>query len=109
MRKITLKAAYALITGKPFKQGNTQVLHVFDEFHGSCSEFLLCGNPIAIYYRKSNKLFVTTSGYSSVTTKERLNGILRLFGLPELYQKNFIWYFRDGIKFDNPRSFKLKD
>lgn len=105
MRKITEKAAMAFIEGRNFTKSNTTVHGFFRLFS---TEFLLFGNMIALYERKKNKLYVTTAGYPTVTTKERLNGILEAFGLPRVYQKDYVWYFTDGVMFDKPREFNLK-
>lgn len=103
MRKITKKASLAFIEGRNFKQGNTQV----QKFFGDTTELLLFGNMIALYSRRAQTLFVTTAYYPTVTTKERLNGILDVFGLPRVYQKDFEWYFTDGVRFNKPREFNL--
>lgn len=103
MRKISVKAAMAFIEGRNFKRDNTKVQKVF----GDTTEFLLFENMIALYSKRDKSLFVTTAGYPTVTTKERLNGILDVFGLPRVYQKNFEWYFTDGVKFNKPREFHL--
>lgn len=105
MRKVTEKAVRAFIEGRNFTKSNTTVHGFFGLFS---TEFLLFGNMIALYERKKNKLYVTTAGYPTVTTKERLNGILDAFGLPRVYQKNFEWYFMDGVRFNQPREFNLK-
>ena len=105
MRKITEKASLAFIAGRNFKQSNTQV----QKFFGNTSELLLFGNMIALYTRKDQTLFVTTAGYPTDTTKDRLNSILDAFGLPRIYQKDFEWYFTDGIRFNKPREFKLAE
>ena len=106
MRKITEKAVRAFIEGRNFKRDNTTVQKVFGLFS---TEFLLFGNMIALYSRKQKTLYVTTAYHPTVTTKERLNGILDAFGLPRIYQKDYVWYFTDGIRFNKPRTFKLKD
>lgn len=105
IRKVTKEVVRAFIEGRNFSKSNTTV----QGFSGLFStEFLLFGNMIAQYDRKKRKLYVTTAGYPTVTTKERLNGILDAFGLPRVYQKNFEWYFTDGVRFNKPREFNLK-
>lgn len=104
MRKITKEAAQAFIEGRNFHKSNTRVI----KFLGNSVEFRLFDNMIALYSRKLNTLFVTTAGYPTVTTKERLNGILDAFGLPRVYQRDFEWYFTDGVRFNEPREFNLK-
>lgn len=103
MRKITKEAARAFLEGRNFHQSNTSV----QKFFGDTFELLLFGNMIALYSRREQTLFVTTAGYPTVTTKERLNGILDVFGLPRVYQKDYELYFKDGVKFDKPREFNL--
>lgn len=105
MRKVTKEAAEAFIEGRNFHKSNTTVHGFFGLF---AAEFYLFDNMIARYERKKNTLYVTTAGYPTVTTKERLNGILDAFGLPRVYQKDFEWYFTDGVRFNQPREFNLK-
>lgn len=97
MRKITQEAVQAFGNCNRFNKGNTTV---------KCTQYigmpfrvqmLLHGNPIA--YKDSSGLYVSCGGWTSNTTKERLNGILSHLGL-SVYQKDFTWYFSDGSLFN---------
>lgn len=68
MRKITDEAAYAFIANIPFSSSNTKVTVSPDE-----TRLLLHGNCIAI--NAGGVLSVTTAGWPSNATKERLNGL----------------------------------
>lgn len=84
MKKITEEAIRAFTSGSAFHRGNTSVrvkngrvsLHLF-------------GNRIA--YQQDGQLFISTCGWQSDTTKERLNGLPGV----AIHQKNFIWYLND--------------
>lgn len=73
MRKITQLAAQAFIAGRPFTQSNTTVTH-----EGDNSRMYLHGNLIA--HKTSDKLYVTLAGWPTVTTRERVNGLLTTMG-----------------------------
>ena len=103
MRKITQEALRAFDEGKKFKKGNTQVRVCGATEKPERIELLLHGNVIAYneyvypkhtvpssfgdrYYFK--KLWITSAGWPTNTTKERLNG----FNGVNIYQKDFQWY-----------------
>jgi hypothetical protein len=82
MRKITKEACDALMGGRDFKKANMSVLDGCMYLHG---------NKIAKIVVDENglpHLWVTTAGWTSNTTKERLNG------LPGVHvtQKDFRFY-----------------
>ena len=80
MRQITNDAAQALKKGIAFKRANTEVVD-----HGTYRAMYLHGNKIAV--RDGHELSLTMAGWGSVTTRERLNGILEVFGLnARIYQ-----------------------
>ena len=84
MRKITQDAIRAFMEHKKFKRGNTTV-EVSNS--GLFAELKLHGNTIA----KSGifeGLMISSAGWNTVTTKERLNG----FDEVDIYQKDFTWY-----------------
>jgi hypothetical protein len=70
MRKITQQAAAAFEAGRPLTIGNTSVRIMFD---GSII-LDLHGNAIA-KRTPSGELYVTSAGWRTNTTKERLNGL----------------------------------
>ena len=88
MRKITQLAVDAFLSATPFKQSNTEV--VVDE---SSSDLLLHGRMIATKYHDSNDLYITTTGFQTNVTKERLNGIPGV----SIVQKNFQWFLNDVL------------
>lgn len=99
MRKITEESVCAFKIGHTFSKSNTTV-HTTNR-----GELMyLFGNMIA--HKEGNELFISTCGWRSNTTKERLNGILSAYELPTIYQKKGIWYFTDGKIFEGTRIFK---
>ena len=101
MKKITEEAVNKFINKEAFKSDNTQVT-----IHKETAYFYLFGNNIAIL--DNDELFISTCGYETITTKERLNGILlKVLGSSyQIRQKNFIWYIGDDV-FDGRKVFKL--
>jgi hypothetical protein len=82
MRKITEDAIRAFRNNRDFKRGNTWVQCV----HGR--RFLhLHGNVIA-EMTQHGELYITSAGWQTVTTKERLNG----FPSVNIAQKDFEWF-----------------
>ena len=67
-RQITGNAVQAFLLGDNFKQSNTEV-------HADCAgvRMYLFGNLIA--NRVGNRLQITTAGWNTTTTRERLNGL----------------------------------
>ena len=99
MRKITKESIKAFYNREPFKKSNMIVenkegktyLKLFDNTIATLDEF--------------NELFITTAGWNSVTTRERLNGLsgVRLGTKKEqLYLNNIPW---DG-KLTNIRDYE---
>ena len=80
MRKITENAVNAFYSNGYFKQDNTMVLNGVMQLHRT---------NIAIL--KDGKLFLNTDGYTTNTTKERLNGVLEVHRM-YIKQKDFQWY-----------------
>jgi hypothetical protein len=76
MRTVTQRAAQAFLLGKTMNQGNTAV--TADE-QGS-TQMLLHGNLIADHNEFDTVL--TLAGWPTVTTRERLNGLLAMLGSP---------------------------
>lgn len=70
MRTITKKAIEAFNADRAFKLGNTAV-HVGDHY----TTLSLHGNDIAQKDRENGNVEITTAGWNTTTTKERLNGI----------------------------------
>jgi hypothetical protein len=70
MRKITSDALYAFKNNRRFKRSNTQVL-----VNGNIISIELFGNPIV--KKIDGEIFISNGGWSSVTTKERLNPFVK--------------------------------
>ena len=77
MRKVTQQAVAAFMNGYDFKSGNTMVQD---------GKMYLHGNKIAEW--RDGELWITNAGWSSNTTKERLNGIPGV----SIQQRDWRWY-----------------
>ena len=86
MRKISSDAAAALMSYKKFKRGNTQV--TVDE--SGAAYLYLFGNMIACH-EADGTLKITDAGYSTVTTKDRLNALPHV----SIYQRKSVWYLNE--------------
>ena len=84
MKKITKLAVNAFVNGREFSLDNTKVLKIDGNMY-----FYLYGNCIAELSKKT--LCISTCGYETNTTKERLNGILYALNLGSIQKKNFRW------------------
>ena len=83
MRKISRLASKALMNHEKFKQGNTRV-----EVDSDCTAYLkLFGNTIAVH-NNDGTLNITNCGYSTVTTKDRLNALPSV----HIQQRNWDWF-----------------
>jgi hypothetical protein len=109
MRKITRQSADAFANLLPFKQGNTNVTGCgateIREWY-----LKLHNNLIAKQILFVNELWITDAGWQTVTTKERLNGVLdRLTFGWGLFQKKGEWYLTDGdvtVKWTGSATFR---
>lgn len=103
MRKITEEAVNRFIKKEAFRSGNTKV-----EVREGIAYFYLHDNCISILDNET--LFISTCGWETTTTKERLNGILfKVLGSSyQIRQKNFIWYIKDE-PLNGTKVFNLKD
>lgn len=90
MRKITQEAIREFRNGRTFHKDNTAV-----ELSPSSSVVVLKlhGNAIARYDKGnySDTLEICDGGWSSNTTKERLNGLVGV----QVHQKNFEWFLNN--------------
>ena len=95
MRKITEQAAQAFINNTAFCLSNTTVTS-----NGDTTVMILHGNQIA--KMENGELYISCGGWTSVTTKERLNGLLECLDLSNLKvrQKDFTWYLGNGEEFN---------
>ena len=88
MRKITRDAARALANGQNFSMSNTRV------HNGTMTLF---GNAIAKI--ENGHLMISNAGWDSSTTKERLNGLLDIFGTSaRVFTKNFTPMFSTSFQ-----------
>ena len=71
-RQITENAINAFLAGRNFKQSNTEVKY---SKYNCVSVMYLFDNEIAIYNPVNKVLEITTAGWNTVTTRERLNGL----------------------------------
>lgn len=85
MRKITREAYQAFINKKPFKKSNTTVQISED---GTVT-LLLFNNVIA--KQVGGTLSITSAGWPTPTTKERLNS----FPDVQIKQRKGVWYLND--------------
>lgn len=99
MRAITQQSIEAFVNGMPFNKANMKV-----EINGNNVFLYLHGNMIA--NREGEKLFLTTCGWETNTTKERLNGVLSAYNLPKINQSKGIWYI-DKQEFNGCKNFKI--
>ena len=84
MRKVTTMTAAAFRCGQNKTVGNTSVRD---------GEYFLHGNKIAEYAGPCT-IKLMDAGWQTVTTKERLNGILEGFGSGiRIFQRNHTWYY----------------
>ena len=81
-RKITQEACYAFENLGEYKKSNTEVRKINDV----SSEMYLHGNLIA--YSDASGTYISNGGWSSNTTKERLNGLTGV----RIHQKDFQWH-----------------
>ena len=72
--------------------------------------YKLWNNIIFEYNRKENTYYFSFCGYSTHTTKSRLNAIFSYFNLDNLYQKNYVVYWNNGstkIEVDINKKYKI--
>lgn len=106
MRKITEQAARALLTRTPFKSGNTQVKITAEANSDTpVARMYLHGNLIAEL--RGYNLHATLAGWPTPTTRERLNGICNLAGVPGFYQRDHR-QFRGEWEIDSDEWVRLK-
>lgn len=84
--------------------GNNTTVFRWTENDGSIGLTIqLHGNTIA--YITNSYIQVFNGGWESVTTKSRLNQILRDNGLGQIWQKNYVW-FLNGERFESGKRFE---
>lgn len=92
MRKITQQAIVAFLNSTRFERGNTRVvIGMLPDSTGA--DLYLHGNLIA--RMDDTGLNVSSGGWQSATTKERLNALPGV----SVSQKNYVWYL-NGYPWD---------
>ena len=70
------------------RTGNTEV-----RFHDGRTIVRLHSTDIVDVDTRDNTITLNTGGWNTVTTKERMNAVLRAFNSPyHVYQRDFQWY-----------------
>lgn len=91
MRKITQESIQAFMSRNPFRKANMEVKNEQvkqpTDIYLNQTRLLLHGNTIAVL-DPHGLLFISSAGWRTNTTKERLNG---LDGV-RINQKDFTWY-----------------
>jgi len=100
MKKITEQSIKCFLNNKKFSSGNMKVTVNTEK----CS-LLLHGNEIA--FLSANGIYISDCGWQTTTTKERLNGLLDTLGKRGLYQKDFIWYWKNEEVFPSDKFVKI--
>ena len=80
----------AVVNKNNWANTNTQVIY---NNNTDCSAIYLHGHQIASYDHNNNAVKISSCGYTTVTTKSRLNAILEevKYGC-RVFQKNFDWF-----------------
>ena len=94
----------AVVNKNNWANTNTQVIY---NNNTDCSAIYLHGHQIASYDHNNNAVKISSCGYTTVTTKSRLNAILQgLIAGASVFQRDFIWFlnynnqthnFNDGM------------
>ena len=97
MRKITQDAARAFKQGKNFSRDNTRVevkKDLYCDVSGNVTQLYLHGHCIA--EQTVNSLHISLCGWPTMTTRERLNGLLDTLNIQKhLYQEKHEQYIFD--------------
>lgn len=89
MKKITTQAVDAFMNARPFKKDNMTI-----EVLPNVTIMKLYGNRIAYRYNDHERtLSISTTGWFTKTTKERLNAIPGV----RIHQKNWQWYLNGEV------------
>ena len=101
MKKISIESAQSFMDNKKFKKSNTRV-----QVENGITSLHLYESCIAVKDSSGN-VFISNRGYTTVTTKERLNAILSHFN-NGIYQRKGVWYFNDGTVFADNVMHQIK-
>ena len=94
----------AIVNKNDWSNSNTNVEY---NSNTNCSTVVLHRTAIATYDHNTNALKLNSGGYTTNTTKSRLNAILQgIIGCASVYQRNWNWFlnynnvthnFNDGM------------
>jgi hypothetical protein len=90
MKKIEKEMLRAILEGRSWRKSNTHV-----QFQNGWARVFLFGNLIAQVDTKTDTVYISTGGWRTITTKNRLNAILMHFTNYKVFQKDFLWYIGD--------------
>ena len=104
MRKLERQMNFAVSNKADWAGSNTQVNY---NSNTNCSQIYLHGHHIATFCHETSAVKIDSCGYTTNTTKSRLNAILEevKYGC-KVFQKNWDWFvnyndqttlFRDGM------------
>lgn len=85
MRKITEEAVECFLNAVEYRKGNTVI-----EYTEKGTAMVLHGRVIA--YKEGSAILLMDAGWQTNTTKERLNGILRMTNHGGIYQRKGEWF-----------------
>ncbi len=104
MRKIEAKMLDAIESVKDWSGSNTSVT-----FNSKKDEACvhLHSNLIAQIKFWNNSICIKDAGWTSNTTKSRLNALTAFYGLPGIYQKNWEWFLETGAEWEGWAEFPL--
>ena len=90
MRKIERQMNFAISNKGNWAGSNTSVSY---NENTNCSSVYLHGHQIATFDHNTNAVKLSSCGYTTNTTKSRLNAILEevKYGC-RVFQKNFVWF-----------------
>jgi len=94
MRKITSNAINAFMNNNKFSESNTRI-DVIDDGSNQKTELYLFDNLIA--YKINENYYISSAGYSTSTTRERLNGLIVKLGCGRVFIKDFTMYYKDSV------------
>jgi hypothetical protein len=96
MRVIERKMVEAVRSRKNMRGKNTEVMH-----GENTTTVFLHKHPIAVFIWSDNTVAVSNCGWQTVTTKSRLNALLRVFTNNGIHQHRYVWYMDDKQEFRN--------
>jgi len=67
----------------------------------------LFGNCIAIKNGDFLTVNIDYEKWRTMTTKSRLNALLRQYNLPNIIQRDHVWYWTDGFEVQRFRQFQI--